>query len=307
MTGWKQLSKGDKIAALQPLFARGLSYREVAAIMGTSSGAVAGFVFTNPTAKPPPAVSAEQIAGCMTFGDGIAAARIVVRLKAMKTPPPVERDGDRDTQSAPNRGGSAVDEAYPEAGPQAEASPAGTSIRMLAGRGAHSRKGEASRAEAAAESSGTASPEPVAQQRTSVEVVESSATGSTVRNVTAVSLPLVPSLARRSIPAATPPIDTAGHGKVVHLPMLDERPAEPAVSPETSLTQALVARIKADFERLMTSHPDGPTVRELSDLYGEPDGRVRDAVSRLRIARIATLLKRPITGRLHMVRFGERP
>lgn len=306
MTSWKQTSKAEKVAALQPLFARGLSYREVAAIMGTSSGAVAGFVFANPSVKPPGVAGPDRLADRMTFGDGVAAARISVRLKAMKTPPPAVPDGNRDPQSAPNRDVSAVDEAYPEAGPQAEASQAGTGSGTPAGRGAHSREGGASRAEAAAACSGTASPKPVGSERTSVEIVESSATGSTVRNVTAVSLPLVPSLAKRSITAAAPPLDAASHGKVVHLPMLDERPAEPAVSPETSLTQALVARIKADFERLMDSHPDGPTVRELSDLYGEPDGRVRDAVSRLRIARIATLAKRASTGRLHMVRFGER-
>ncbi len=106
---WKSANVAGKVALLRPLLAQGLKTGRIAQLLGTTSGAVAGFIHYHPEVR--------ETDGRLYFGDGVTSARISVRLKAAPQPePPVP--------AAP------VDAAADDAAPFRPRAPRGRVLRM---------------------------------------------------------------------------------------------------------------------------------------------------------------------------------
>lgn len=131
--------------------------------------------------------------------------------------------------------------------------------------------------------------------------------------VEAAPLDLPPAAPPRPVPAyegvgvKAPARGAAVAGAVVQVPLVDDKPAQPAESVYVAEGQRLADLIHSDLPVLMELCPQGPTVGQLAEYYQAPSSRVRDALNRLKEQRRAAVDKAKKTGFLHLRPIGARP
>ena len=79
-SSWKAANVAGKIGLLRPLLAQRFTLKRIADRLGTTSGAVAGFIHYHPEVR--------EAGERAYFGDGVTSARVAVRIKGLKSPEP---------------------------------------------------------------------------------------------------------------------------------------------------------------------------------------------------------------------------